>query len=41
MPKLQWNWLLGSRELPLLAVAWHQHAADQPAGEHIGPGKSC
>ena len=41
MPKLQCNWPLGSLALPLLAVAWHQHAADQPASEHTVPGKSC
>ena len=41
MPTLQCNLPLGSQALPLLVVAWHQHAADQPAAIHTVPGKSC
>ena len=41
MPTLWCNWPLGSWALPLLVVAWHQHAADQPASVHTVPGKSC
>ena len=41
MPTLRCNQLLGSQALPLPVVAWHQHAADQPAGAHTVQVESC